>query len=330
MPNSYKTSKEAREDLLEKSRQWRAAFNKLAESKTMGAMANTVVGVVDSLVAQQSFTHETMETQEDKIRALDKGIELNHRMCNQLSNEKTEDTERILELEKQTKMVQLESTANSKKNKATLNMVHQIQLERTQNVIIIRGAKPLKKEETYDDIEKAAYKVLHQLNLREPVRVNYVRRLPRTKGERPGEPLSMRVELGCLGDKIRIFTAVEQMIRRREDFDFSINNEIPRYAMGTYKYLCKVATEVRHQNANLKTRVGIMRGETWPIITVRARNEKEFKKIDEKMYERARAEIARRAKVFNERKKKEREDRLLAEEPMDTNAAGKISAKNIY
>ena len=63
----------------------------------------------------------------------------------------------------------------------------------------------------------------------------------------------MRVEMSCLGDKIRLFSAIDNMIKRKEEFDFSISNAIPKYALTTYKYMWKVATEVRHQNVNLKT-----------------------------------------------------------------------------
>ena len=168
--------------------------------------------------------------------------------------------------------------------------------------------------------------MLHKLKLDgNIIKVNYLRRLPRSRGERVGEPLKMRVELSYLGDKIRIFTQVEEVIKKKEDFDYQITNKIPRYALNSYKFLCKVASEVRHQNTNLKTRVGIMRGDPYPTITVRKRTEKDYKKIDENTFERAKAEVVRRAKLEAERKKKEKEDQLLSDEPMDTQqAADKI------
>ena len=64
----------------------------------------------------------------------------------------------------------------------------------------------------------------------------------------------MKVELGCLGDKIKIFNSLENLIRNKYRLDFQISNEIPSYTMNGYKYLFRVAAEIRRSNPDIKNK----------------------------------------------------------------------------
>lgn len=283
-------------------------------------MAGTLSTVVDSFTAQHNFVHDAMDIQDQRIASLDQGVDLATRIGNQCSNETQENRDRIMKLELANKDMLLELAEASRKAKAALTAAQQIQLERSQNVVIVRGIRPEKNEENYEDLERAFFRMLRKLKLDGgQIKINYLRRLPRNRGERTGEPLSVRVELSSLGDKIKMFNRVEEMVKSKEEnFEYSITNEIPRYALNSYKYLCRIATEVRHQNAALKTRVGIMRGDSYPVITIRKRTEKDYKKIDEPTMERAKAEVVRKNKLDSDRRKREREEAmLLGPQPME-------------
>ena len=64
---NFKDLDEARLDLLEKSKQWRASFTVLQASKTsdMKELASTLTGMADTMAGHQSFilTHQK-ETEE--------------------------------------------------------------------------------------------------------------------------------------------------------------------------------------------------------------------------------------------------------------------------
>ena len=81
--------------------------------------------------------------------------------------------------------------------KAATVALYKLQLERSQLVVVIRNLAPLtKNKETYEDLEKLMARVLKELTLsREGIRVNAVKRLQRSKLDKTGEYLALRVEL---------------------------------------------------------------------------------------------------------------------------------------
>ena len=145
-------------------------------------MATTMVRVVDSLVSQQSFTQGAMDIQDARIHTLGNGLELTERLANQLFNERTEDQERILQLEHKVKEVHMEAASNTRRSKTSLSAIQTMQLEAAQNIVILRGVRPLWKEETYEDLEKAVIRVFSQMKISDSVKIHYVRRLPGPKG----------------------------------------------------------------------------------------------------------------------------------------------------
>ena len=151
--------------------------------------------------------------------------------------------------------------------KAATVALYKLQLERSQSVVVIRNLAPLtKNKETYEDLEKLIARMLKELTLsREGIRVNAVKRLQRSKLDKTGEYPALRVELSGVGDKIKIYQAIEQQVKSGRRVAFQISNEIPEYAIKAYKAQCKIATVIRKMDANVKTRVGIERGISGPL-----------------------------------------------------------------
>ena len=207
-----------------------------------------------------------------------------------------------------------------RRGRSNLTTIQRIQLERAHSSIIVRNLKADTRNETYDDMKRDFEKVTGALDLND-IRINYIRRLPSPRGDPSTEPLALKVELVCLGDKIKLFVAMEAMARRKMHLPYQISNEIPNYAMNQYKHLSRVVAEVRRSNPGIKTRTGILRGDIEPSITIRASNETTYRKIPGDMLEAAKTEVNRRNKIASEQRRKEREERaLLGSHPMDTGA----------
>ncbi len=327
MPQTFKTPEEARNDLLEKTRSWRASFTALAGSKTkeMKEMATTLTGVVDSMAAQQSFVFTAQAQQEGEIQSLVSGMDLIARTNDTISEQMTKETEEREKLEKIVRNMEKTVDANERRSRTNLTTSQRMQLDRSQTSIIVRNVRQDVRPETYPDTLRAFEKVTRHLRLNN-IRVNYIRRLPAARGDRRQEPPALRVELSCLGDKIMIFSVMEKMIQDRVKIIYPISNEIPNYAMNGFKYLSRVATEVRRSDPDLKTRVLIARGDIMPTIVIRQRNETNYKKIPDVLLDTAKAEIQRQNKADAERRRRDREEALLREEPMDIGAnAGKTN-----
>ena len=185
-----------------------------------------------------------------------------------------------------------------------------MQLEQSATVIVLRGIRPrTQKKENYMDLEQLFQQVMQSIRV-DGIRPIFIRRLPQAGANR-NEPAALKVKLLTLGDKVRIYAAFDAALKEHQHLPFGVANEIPQYALGSYKYQMRVAAEVRAKYPGTKTRVGIARNSTWPGITVKGKNEKQFTKIDEKLFEEARAEVARKQKRLSEVKRERREAALL-------------------
>lgn len=322
MSRTYKDLDEARLDLLEKSKQWRASFTALQSSKTAGVkeIATTVSGVAETLTACQSMILTKQKEMGTTVEHLSTGVDIATKTVEIMNTQMTEEKQLTRTLEKNLDATMKTSKEAERRGKTNLTTIQRIQLERAQSSIIVRNLKADTRNETYDDMERAFEKVTRALDLKD-IRINYIRRLPRPRGDPSTEPLALKVELGCLGDKIKLFVAMEAMAKRKIHLPYQISNEIPNYAMNQYKYLSRVAAEVRRSYPGIKTRTGILRGDIEPSITIRGRDETTYRKIPGDMLEAAKTEVNRRNKIEADRRRKEREERtLLGSQPMDTGA----------
>ena len=86
------------------------------------------------------------------------------------------------------------------------------------------------------------------------------------RGDRLAAPPTMKVMLGSLAEKLKIYDAIRVAAQSGRDIPFEIQNEIPQYALGTHKQLNKIAHEIREIDNGIKTRVTMMKGDQWPQI----------------------------------------------------------------
>ena len=71
---------------------------------------------------------------------------------------------------------------------------------------------------------------------------------------------------------------------------------MPRYALNRYKFLQWVAATARKLDPQLKTRVGTVPGELFPIIQTKHRREPKYSKIKENVFDEAKAAYIAEAK----------------------------------
>ena len=84
------------------------------------------------------------------------------------------------------------------------------------------------------------------------------------------------MELGSTGDKRKLFEAILDHTKRGGSFEPTIHNKIPQYAIGSHKYLSRVASVMRHHDHDIKTLVAILKGDAWPSISIRGRGSTEY------------------------------------------------------
>ena len=84
--------------------------------------------------------------------------------------------------------------------------------------------------------------------------------------DKSGDHPAHGIKLRGVGDKIKIYQAIDYMIKNGKKVAAQVNNEIPKYAIKAYKTQCRIVTYLRKRDASIKTRVGIDRGDIWPSI----------------------------------------------------------------
>ena len=216
---------------------------------------------------------------------------------NILNQQMTEEKELTRPIEKNELATRKLAKEAARRSKTCLTTIQRIQLQRSQTSTIVRNVRSdVAGQETYTETERAFNKVLRMLSLTD-VKVNYIRRLPGPKGDTSREPLAMKVELSCIGDKIKNFKALEELIRNKVVMPYQINNDIPQYAMNQYKFLSRVVAEVCKAHPKLKTKVVINRGDTEPSIAIKHGDENIYRRIPDKLVEPAKEEVNRRTKM---------------------------------
>ena len=319
MPRGFSNPSEAKTSLLEASKRWRAEFkakNVVGQAEAK-ALSVAVTGALDDIVGVQVHTLDQVIAQNDAINHAAQGADV----ANKLASEAAQNMESIQEGMEQTTNVCKEMKAgvdeSIRRSKSNLNHIQRLQLKETETVLICRNIESLAKgsEETYADMEAAFYAVMDFMRVE--VKINHVRRLQRVKSDKARGPATMRVQLASLGDKIKIFSGIEALIKNKVKFNFTFHNEIPPYAMNAFKFLSKIAMEVREAEPDTKTRVGILRADHWPTLTIRRQRATRYTKIDDETFELARAKFNAKAKVQADKRRKEQEERELRQGSAD-------------
>ena len=292
---------------MDESKKWRASLEKAKSSKDgVKETATVMVNATDALVSAQTHTIDAVMMLQREQAVVQGGLEKANAAMDMLSAENTTIKDTVNKQERDQEAAAKEADKAAVKAKAHQNSLYRLQLERSQAVIVIRNLPPMTNaRETYEDMEKAVLRLLKELHInRDGIRINSVRRLQRSKLDRSGDHPALRVELGGVGDKIKIYQAVDMLIKGGKKLPFQINNEIPDYVIKAYKTQCRVATHIRKRDPNIKTRVGIERGDIWPTITMKKRGGAKYGKVLEE--ERGKKWPEKRKQSQIRRKKKKR------------------------
>ena len=333
MPLRFNTSDEARKLILDESKKWRTVLEKARGAKDgLKDVANTVIASNDVLVSAQAFTLDKLEHISQGQEALGMGLDKTQKAVDMLSNEHLAIKEAVNKNEKKIDNSDKEAERLAQRAKAAQNAIHRLQLERSQTVLVVRNLGPLVAgKETYADLETLVARLLKELHVnREGIRVNTIKRLQRSKHDKSGDYPALRIELGGIGDKIKMYHAIDTMIKSGKKVSYQLTNEIPEYAIKAYKNQCRIATIIRKIDRDIKTRVSIERGDLWPTITTKKRGTPRYGPVDETLYQRAKEELNKEKRLDNERRRKEREEKLLAgDEEMDIGRPGVTIAQLI-
>ena len=218
------------------------------------------------------------------------------------------------------------------RTKSALSQIQRIELARSETTVIAKGITPTtNQKETQEDLRKAFLQAIRMLNV-QGINVQYARRLQRVRGDRLAAPPTMKVMLGSLAEKLKIYDAIRVAAQSGRDIPFEIQNEIPQYALGTHKQLNKIAHEIRDIDNGIKTRVTMMKGDQWPQIRMKRRGDKNYKPACKDLVEMAKQNLVKASKA-RAAERKAANDALLLDEEMETeptpstsNATGPASA----
>ena len=322
MPRGFSSTSDAKASLLEASKKWRAEFKSKPATTEVKALSQAVTGALDDLVAAQVHTLDQVKANMEAAANANAGADVANKLATHAAQDLDEIQEKLTEVAKESKEAKAVVEESIRRGKSNLTHIQILQLRDTETVLICRNIESLAqgREETYEEMEAAFKAVMDFMGVE--AKVNHIKRLQRVKGDTAKGPATMRVQLSCLGDKIKIFNAIEQLVKKKAKFSFTFHNEIPAYAMNAFKFLSKVAVEVRHMEPDTKTRVAIMKGDHWPTLVVKRQRMGKYKRIDDDAFELARAKYNAKTKEAAERRKASEEARGGRDDDMDTTAPG--------
>ena len=169
-------------------------------------IATTMVAATDVIVSTQVFTTDAIAGVQAEREVMRGGMGKTAEAVDMLAKEHEQIQLAVNDSEKEREAMLKGSEKAAVKVRATQNALYKLQLERSQSVIIIRNLAPItSNRETYEDLEKCVGKMLKDLHVnRDGIRINSVRRLQRSKMDNSGDHPALRIELGGVGDKIKI------------------------------------------------------------------------------------------------------------------------------
>ena len=320
-----KKLEDERQQLLAQSLQWQDELSKIGRSTAAPAT------VTKSLVGQvATIAHGLVaatDTNAQNLAALNKDCSIAVNSAETALAEATSALQSQIELDSSLKSLvattdkqakQIDTNAKRAAKNATDN--HREALNRCQTVLIAKGIPPLHEgKETYAELEAALDRCLKTLKLdKGKLGVDYLRRLPEPKMTdaqkrrsrlREG-PRLLRIQLGSLGDKIKVFEAMTALADKNKMVDFSFSTEVPRYALPRFKKLGRAAKALRQIEVGIKTRVVIPKGKINPVLQIKSKGTTEdYVDASEEMLARAQRRVA----------DEDKEEQLLEEDPVSMN-----------
>ena len=296
MPKSYTSSSEARSALLQQSKKWREDFKALKEKSKKAeeqALIKTVDGALDELVSSSAHLLERQEELDDRVEKLGEGVDVANKLAEQFGHAVEDLQKNVKEDEASLQSLIKKTDEVERKTRSSLSMAHTLQLERASTGIICRNIRPVtvNRYEKYEELEKAFTTTMAAVGYVPPVA--YIRRLQRVKGDDKPGPAPLLVTLTTPGERAKLYSAIDRTTKAGKQLGFSVTSEIPKYAIPTYKYMGRLATIIRAQFPELKTRVNIPRGDVWPTVLVKHNDDTKFIKADTNMLEHAKSEYVR-------------------------------------
>ena len=316
MPKSFKLTSEARENLLKEAQKWREEFALIAKSKDPTAMvAKPLVAMVDGVCSSVNHTMEKVEEIQKTQGRMALGMERTTGMATTALADLGEQQKKVEAIDGDHEATKKLAHSTDRRCNRALNYVQKLQLENSAKVIVVRGIHQQAKKEGYIELQQLIQQVFASINV-VGIRPTYVRRMPQAGKDRK-DPPAVKIALQTVGDKITIYNAFDTALQAHKTLPFGISNEIPQYALGSYKHQQRIAAELRSKYPGTKTRVGIARNATWPTITVREKGTKHFVKIDEKIFEEAREVVMQKQKALNESKKERKREAAFMNKGID-------------
>ena len=153
MPLRFNTPDEARKLVLDESKKWRAALEK-SKTQKEGAkeIATTMVAATDVIVSTQVFTLDAIARVQAEQEIMREGMDKTAEAVDMLAKEHDQIQLAVNDSEKEREAMSKGSEKAAVKVRATQNAFYELQLERSQSVIIIRNLAPItSNRETYSN-----------------------------------------------------------------------------------------------------------------------------------------------------------------------------------
>ena len=309
--------------LLEASKRWRADIIGAADNQEspLESMSSAVTGALDGIVtAQMGTLDRSRQAMTTAKKALD-GASL----ATGVANRALEATART-----ETRMQEGEASTSAKikeldlRTKNTLTQLQQLELAKTETTILAKGIiAATNGKETQEDLRRALSVVFGQLQVPE-VKIEHARRMQRVKGDNMRKPPAMKIKLGSVSDKLRVYEALKRATSQGVPIPYEFSNEVPSYALNSHKSLHKVALELRRIDPQVKTRVSMGKGDNWPVLKMKRRGEAQYKPVTKELMDIARQRIYKNNKAAAAARRAQSEHALLYDaepQPMEVQQA---------
>ena len=304
--------------LLELSKKWRTELRASEKSdKPYIGITASVSGALEELATCQVASWDRITAaQASSARALQGAS-----VANDLATESMKCVKEVSALETANNIATQKQVKDlQRRTKSNLTHIQRLELERSENILIAKGVPAIAQgKETQEDLQKALRQALNTIRAGD-VKVEYIRRLQRVKGDRSAIPATMRIKLGSVGDKLKVFEATRKLVAQGGNIPYEFQNEIPRYALGVNKQLHRMAMEIRKMDRGIKTRIGMGKGDHWPVLLIKRRGETAYKSAPKDLMDIAKEQIKNEQKAVAMQRRADRDaDLLLNVDAMDIN-----------
>ena len=283
--------------LLEASKKWRADLRALEDSaEPIVDLTTTVEGALDELVTANVAVSDKVMAMGRKVNVATKGAEVANSTSNKALAMAQSATKDMAELAAANAAKIEELILNSKRS---TEKIQRLELAQSETIILCKGVEAIttNEHETQKEMRQAITHAFNSMNIRD-VRIEHVRRMQRVHGDRGTAPPALRVRMGSVGDKLRVFEAMRRVTASgNHQVPYDFQNEVPKYALSTHKQLHKLSVEIRKIDKDIKTRVTMMKGELWPIITMKRKGESHYKAAPKELIDLARTNMHRNSKA---------------------------------